>query len=227
MNRSPLARPFRSTHRRGFTLIELLVVIAIIAILAAILFPVFAQAREAARKTSCMNNCKQIAIGTMQYVQDYDETFPKGWQGYPAAIYWFTVIDPYIKSSGVTTVSGIYKCPSWTTSTGASRAYGWNIGCNDTAPAYANGFGYYPLDGSPYRTLAEINRPSDTIFCGDISQYPSGSNQLYIVWVKTDQRYTPARHQEGANYCFADGHAKWMKQNYAWSNRDLFNATKQ
>lgn len=64
--------------RRGFTLIELLVVIAIIAILAAILFPVFARAREAARKTTCMNNVKQLATGTMMYVQDYDEQFPQG-----------------------------------------------------------------------------------------------------------------------------------------------------
>lgn len=221
---------FRATQRqstgRAFTLIELLVVIAIIAILAAILFPVFAQAREAARKTSCMNNNKQIALGTMQYVQDYDETFPKGWQGYPAAIYWFTVIEPYIKSNGTTTVQGVYKCPSWTTSTGASRAYGWNIGCNDTSPLYANGFGYYPLDGVPYRTLSAINYPADTIFCGDISQYPSGGNQLYIVWVATDYRYTPVRHQGGANYCFADGHAKWLKQDYAYAHRELFDATR-
>ncbi|MDH7568888.1 MAG: prepilin-type N-terminal cleavage/methylation domain-containing protein, partial [Armatimonadota bacterium] len=67
-------------RRRGFTLIELLVVIAIIAILAALLFPVFARARENARKATCMSNCKQIGMATMQYVQDYDETFPRvGW----------------------------------------------------------------------------------------------------------------------------------------------------
>jgi prepilin-type N-terminal cleavage/methylation domain-containing protein len=66
----------RRPPRRGFTLIELLVVIAIIAILAAILFPVFAQAREAARKTTCMSNQKQLALATLQYIQDYDEMFP-------------------------------------------------------------------------------------------------------------------------------------------------------
>src|SRR5579864_2083597 len=67
---------YHSRARNGFTLIELLVVIAIIAILAAILFPVFAQAREQARKTSCLSNQKQISTGFLMYVQDYDETFP-------------------------------------------------------------------------------------------------------------------------------------------------------
>ena len=67
-------------RRSGFTLIELLVVIAIIAILAAILFPVFARARESARRTSCISNLKQLALGTMMYAQDYDETYPMSYQ---------------------------------------------------------------------------------------------------------------------------------------------------
>ena len=71
--------------RRGFTLIELLVVIAIIAILAAILFPVFAKAREKARQASCLSNVKQMCLALMQYAQDYDETLPQGqevsWSG--------------------------------------------------------------------------------------------------------------------------------------------------
>lgn len=230
MNRGASVGKVRPWGRSGFTLIELLVVIAIIAILAAILFPVFAQAREKARQSMCISNCKQLCMGTMQYVQDYDETFPKGWHGYPAAIYWNTVIQPYIKNgevAGAASMNGVFKCPSWISKTGAQRAYGWNIGQNSASPAYGNGFGYYPLDGAPYRTLASIGRPADTIFCGDISEYPTGGNLLYIVWVATDARYTPARHYEGANYCFADGHAKWMKQSYAWANKDLFDATKQ
>lgn len=106
---------------RGFTLIELLVVIAIIAILAAILFPVFAQAREQARKASCLNNTKQLGLGAMMYVQDYDETYPcNSWDTpyipttdtdsrsatYPSAMIWMWRIMPYMKSRQ------ILVCPS-------------------------------------------------------------------------------------------------------------------
>jgi prepilin-type N-terminal cleavage/methylation domain-containing protein/prepilin-type processing-associated H-X9-DG protein len=108
-------------RRRAFTLIELLVVIAIIAILAAILFPVFAQAREAARKTSCLSNLKQIGMGIMQYVQDYDEMFPtNSWDTPPigildtdsrnplhrTAMQWPWRIQPYVKNRQ------IFVCPS-------------------------------------------------------------------------------------------------------------------
>src|ERR1051325_9917038 len=76
MSHLGLSRRSHGTSRFGFTLIELLVVIAIIAILAAILFPVFAQARESARMSSCLSNLKQIGTGTMMYIQDYDEKYP-------------------------------------------------------------------------------------------------------------------------------------------------------
>jgi len=102
-------------RRHGFTLIELLVVIAIIAILAAILFPVFAKAREKARQASCLSNEKQIGLGIMQYVQDNDETFGfvdnlgtalvGGWPGSPDYRRWQDSISPYVKSSGV------FNCP--------------------------------------------------------------------------------------------------------------------
>jgi prepilin-type N-terminal cleavage/methylation domain-containing protein len=121
-------------HRRGFTLIELLVVIAIIAILAAILFPVFAQAREKARTISCLSNAKQQGLGIAMYVQDYDETFPMAfgwstgtggwaWQFYHStppdwrkgvtqghidrsAMFWINSIQPYVKNYQ------LYACPS-------------------------------------------------------------------------------------------------------------------
>ena len=93
--------------RRGFTLIELLVVIAIIAILAAILFPVFAKAREKARQSSCLSNVKQLALAVMSYTQDYDEMLPASYKyNSPGATYWSETILPYIKNSQ------IFKCPS-------------------------------------------------------------------------------------------------------------------
>lgn len=98
----------RKTRRSGFTLIELLVVIAIIAILAAILFPVFAQAREKARAIACVSNLKQISGATLQYVQDYDETYPAGWGDSPqqsnpdlrGQTMWRVAIFPYIQKYG-------------------------------------------------------------------------------------------------------------------------------
>src|ERR1700750_2471816 len=94
----------RSQARVGFTLIELLVVIAIIAILAAILFPVFAQARDKARQTACLSNQKQLGLGLMQYMQDYDESVPanttNGMRGFGGKVY------PYIKNVAV------FSCPN-------------------------------------------------------------------------------------------------------------------
>src|SRR5947208_997853 len=96
--------------RNGFTLIELLVVIAIIAILAAILFPVFAQAREKARQAVCSSNLKQLGTAIMMYAQDYGESYPLYVDWPKAQIYWYDVINPYVKASD--TRSSIFTCPS-------------------------------------------------------------------------------------------------------------------
>src|SRR4028119_918077 len=107
----PHPGPVRKGTRRGFTLIELLVVIAIIAILAAILFPVFARARENARRASCQSNLKQIGLGMLQYIGDYDDTMPFSFFGTAgnsdANNYkWMDAIYPYVKNEQ------IFTCPS-------------------------------------------------------------------------------------------------------------------
>jgi len=130
----------RRTAMRGFTLIELLVVIAIIAILAAILFPVFAQAREAARKTSCLSNTKQIGLAIMIYAQDYDEMYPcNSWDtpplgtadhdakdaNYMTAINWVFKVQPYIKNKQV------FVSPSDPNSKSGWTGYSLDGTCND------------------------------------------------------------------------------------------------
>src|SRR5687768_12296631 len=97
-------KPVSSRSQSGFTLIELLVVIAIIAILASILFPVFARARENARRSSCQSNLKQIGLGIMQYTQDYDEKMPAVSWG--SGLRWHEVVQPYVKSTQ------LLRCPS-------------------------------------------------------------------------------------------------------------------
>jgi prepilin-type N-terminal cleavage/methylation domain-containing protein/prepilin-type processing-associated H-X9-DG protein len=186
--------------RRGFTLIELLVVIAIIAILAAILFPVFARAREKARQTSCLSNIKQIMLAAMAYAQDYDETLPHcSWYYAPDAttvVNWYEVLQPYMENTA------IMICPSNPKAygIGASYAvgYGWNY----------QEFGY--CDASHYSgwatPLGEIDEPATTILLGDSADNNSGSRYLYKG--DSSQRL-PRRHNQGGNMGLCDGHAKW------------------
>ena len=178
--------------KRGFTLIELLVVIAIIAILAAILFPVFARAREKARQSSCLSNVKQLMLGILMYAQDYDERLIPGcgWLNpdTPPYWYWDDLLAPYLKNTQ------ILICPSDNTAQG----YGWNY----------QEFGYYiGSHGTGWMTaLAEIDKPSETILIGDNAD-ASGSPYLY----KAQTANHPTRHNEGGNMGLCDGHAKWYK----------------
>lgn len=144
------------SQRRGFTLIELLVVIAIIAILAAILFPVFARAREAARKAACQSNLKQIATGFMMYTQDYDEMMPP-WTAnaagrYPGGLFslqWMypNLVGPYIKNGvdpSTGALGGVFACPSTKAALGTiANTYAYN---------------YYVLGG--LSILSTANRPA-------------------------------------------------------------------
>ena len=160
-------------RKRGFTLIELLVVIAIIAILAAILFPVFAQAREKARQTMCLSNAKQIGTGMMMYAQDYDEVLPIGGRGrHPgepntAPDRWDKLIMPYVKNGmradgrGTT---GTFMCPSRPTfpnSATEPRGYG----CNGNVMGWVDIAAVNPAP--PSRSLAEITSPAGTFLVAE------------------------------------------------------------
>jgi len=147
----------RTAVNRGFTLIELLVVIAIIAILASILFPVFARARENARRSSCQSNLKQIGLGLMQYVQDYDEKYPNGLNQLGAG--WIAQVNPYTKSVQ------LFFCPSDSYSEGKASSYGYSavIGrsnANDRAIAGAS---------------SALNAPAKTIMAFEVWS-PRGFN---------------------------------------------------
>ena len=171
-------RPLGRTNR-AFTLIELLVVIAIIAILAAILFPVFAQAREKARQTTCISNLKQVGLAMNQYVQDYDETFPMGGRYYyeaPApsdwALFnWQTAISPYVKNGqrieswysggGIVSDGGMWTCPSVGTSRNLYGAHSYllpNLWKAPTDPGkYNNGL------VREVKGLKDVRRPAEIV----------------------------------------------------------------
>jgi len=210
----------QQTNRNGFTLIELLVVIAIIAILAAILFPVFAKVREKARQTACLSNEKQLGLGLIQYEEDYDESFPgRNIPADPTRPNWGNAIYPYVKSTAV------YFCPDAPKSYNGepvldSYAYNWTI---------ANGL-YGNDTGTP---VGAFTAPSNTVmlFEGGLSGAyadPStsvqggslGNNgweignscvspyQVGYSWhVPPNVENSP---MNPMNYLAADGHAKFL-----------------
>ncbi len=194
--------------RKGFTLIELLVVIAIIAILAAILFPVFARAREKARQTSCLSNTKQIGLAAKMYTQDYDECYPMSiYLGGMQVVTFYHELMPYMKNAQ------ILECPSEKNRILMSELQALlplplvpglvGVGYNGNYAVFEDGPNN-PVSGSddPVVCEAELPFPSETYLMadGEIELAPNLFNSP-VVNV----------HNEGFNGTFADGHAKWHK----------------
>ena len=190
--------------RKGFTLIELLVVIAIIAILAAILFPVFAKAREKARQTSCLNNMKQLGIASNMYMGDYDEvTMLDADNLGSSTAAWYNSLQPYMKSTKLA------LCPSDSAAKEADglNSYKWNQWTRTLVlPGYNN-----------LKSMSWFSYPADCwLFIDGNSKDPQFYINRYIQATFYGGPYwwgpaTVARHSEGYNVTFLDGHAKWMK----------------
>ena len=206
-----------ASHRRtGFTLIELLVVIAIIAILAAILFPVFGRARENARRSSCQSNLKQIGLGLIQYAQDYDEqnVMYQDNNNVP----WAGVVQPYIKSTQVfkcpsnTATRSIYNTPD-TTRNIPSIPVSYNINAGDEGTSGNGMGGKRPFTGKDKTvSLASIENTATTIAVGECQdQYdPKIDNSGYIS--NTAQPKDNLQSHLGmTNFLFVDGHVKTLK----------------
>ncbi|NSW57117.1 MAG: DUF1559 domain-containing protein [Armatimonadetes bacterium] len=203
-------------RRSGFTLIELLVVIAIIAILAAILFPVFARAREKARQSSCLSNAKQIGLGLLMYAQDWDERLPASYQWVTEPnqwpLYsWRHAMLSYVKNNQ------IFVCPS-----------DGSPGNDPTSPSlgpvsYSANIALMPgVRGQFNASIGGITHPAETFmifdawassrWCAQNNSVIGGGAACYArpCGIRPDG-VDLTRHNDGFNVCLADGHAKWYK----------------
>ena len=219
------------TVRRGFTLIELLVVIAIIAILAAILFPVFAKAREKARQASCQSNLKQIGLANAMYSTDYDGRYlpnaaRHGSLNPPGNGYWWMVLaQPYMKNLQVV------ECPSYDSVMWCNPPV---HGCNDQPPygRYRGGYGanrgYNNTTGQSYPAPAgrkdpTVPVPAETIHVVDVHCIVAAGDghSAFDPEVPRTSGGPQPRHNDGFNTLFCDGHVKWLRTYRRASDRFL------
>lgn len=229
------------TTRRGFTLIELLVVVAIIALLAAILFPVFGRARENARRSSCSANVKQILLGLIQYTQDFDERFPPTYFYNSATVNanWSQFVQPYVKSSD------IFRCPS-DLNTGVSSTYANPAPNGLIAPFHTSYAANFQIGGNAFSPATDtlnygeplitgIVQPSATVyvtdgttvvgpsFAGSPTTWATKANGSILFSkpgnaaifaadsVNPDWGGPNPRHLGMSNVGFVDGHVKAMR----------------
>jgi prepilin-type N-terminal cleavage/methylation domain-containing protein/prepilin-type processing-associated H-X9-DG protein len=225
---------------RGFTLIELLVVIAIIVILASILFPVFAQARANARRTTCVSNMRQLGIASMMYVQDYDERFyPNRWDLGPGLSrnegWWYVLIDPYLKTSlknanDRTKSVSILTCPDIDNSY-RDKGLGTSQGVR---PTNSYGPNYYLTQTQVFtspvmvpKALSDIGTPASLVLLAEqTGQYTTiqGRDDTAYASDSVERqgfRNSRTRHLGGSVYTFADGHAKWFKAPSPYTGESL------
>ena len=227
----------RASGRRSpaaFTLIELLVVIAIIAILAAILFPVFAKAREKARQTACLSNTKQMAIGIMQYTQDYDELLPVIGDNGACRGRWQFQLYPYVKNSDVFTCPNIpgnkwlptltnFSCPGMSLGQADISGFGWSAALAYDTRTITNS------NLAPGWSVTEIVKPAETLIIGDVSYegeagyFMQAKNPAFTTSGGSAWYYPQFRHNVAAskNYVGAAGKAGqtvWPMPTQGWAN---------
>lgn len=189
---------------RAFTLVELLLVIAIVSILAAVLFPVFSQAKESARKTTCLSNTKQLSLGVLMYAEDSDEVLPPTQNG--DFVLWPDLVSSYVRNDNVRICLSDLS--------GATNSYGLNelifVDCTDFLPS--------PPPQLPTET--QLQTPSDTIMMGELGTLDdlvTPKENAYKLTVPDDDlndQYDArpaARHFNRANLVFFDGHSKALR----------------
>jgi prepilin-type processing-associated H-X9-DG protein/prepilin-type N-terminal cleavage/methylation domain-containing protein len=220
-------------RQNGFMLIELLVVIAIVALLAAMLFPVFARSREKARQTACLSNMRQMGLAVLMYADDYDETLPP--TQHMGGRWMHDLLQPYTRATL------FYRCPSdpsvnferplpgYPPDFVRKASYGINFWMTPKYGMYRN------LDCNGYTTLACIRTPAETIYIAEMKENLLWDHFHPAMWpanpdnpcglIDPTEELAMKWHNGGTNYTFLDGHARWLRFEQTWApevNRDWY-----